>query len=117
MPRIIPTFPDLPAHRQTLTLDGEPYQIRLVWRERLDGWYMDLLGADGETIVLGRRLSPQSLPLYGQTLPDGPPGVFLVRGPPYYRRKALGQTVVIKYFSVGELPESDIDRDYTVVLS
>jgi len=114
MPRIIRTRPELPAYTQTVDLDGEPYEIRLYWRERLDGWYMDLRTSEEQPIALGRRLSPQSLPMYAETLPDGPPGLFIVRGPPNYRRKALGKTLLLKYYPADEVREVDPPRSYTV---
>lgn len=116
MPKILPTNPDLSAHSQTVELDGEPYQIRFYWRGRQRSWYMDLRTVDGDAIALGRRLSAQSAPLYGQDFPQGPPGLLLVRGPAYYQRKALGRTLVVKYYPEDEVGETDDETPYTVAL-
>ena len=59
--RVISTFPLLPDTTQTVTLNAVQYRLRLYWRDRLAGWYVDLVSLAGEGIALGRRVSPGSI--------------------------------------------------------
>jgi len=114
MPKVLQTFPDLDRHTQEVRLDGEPYRVRLTWRARPRAWYLDLFEADGTPIALGRRLSPQSLPLLAGPLEGAPPGTFIVRGPARYQRQALGETLLVIYYAEGELDRPGSPRDFEV---
>jgi|SRR5688572_24228474 len=72
---------DDPAHRQTVPLEGALYEVRLVYRERTGAWYLDLWDADGNELLRGRRLSPNSSPQLGM-ITDGPPGALFAVGRP-----------------------------------
>lgn len=54
----IQMFPDSPDSLQTVLLGGITCQIRLLYRERLRGWYMDVYDNDGAALLLGVRLNP-----------------------------------------------------------
>lgn len=56
MIQAIPTR-DADAYTQRLSLDGRIYQLRLVWRERVSSWYVDVRDRDGAPIIVGRRLT------------------------------------------------------------
>ena len=106
MGQIITVFPAQPSFRQSLTLGGVQFSLRLTWRDRPSqgGWYADLFDATGAAIFAGIRLSP-GWPLAGGLSPAGaPPGVLLVRGPSQYERPDLGDTVQIVYYPPEEFP-------------
>jgi hypothetical protein len=87
MPVRLPIATELPAHTYTVALDGVQYQVRLVWRERRASWYLDLLDADGNALVRGRRLSPLWSPVSGM-ISNGPPGILFATGlDPYDRHE------------------------------
>lgn len=113
------TFPSLPCFRQTVQLGDEAFVVRLTWRARLAGWYLDLITPDGVDIVRGRRLSARWGPLLG-LLPEGAPsGLLYVRGPlGGYTRDMLGVEVVIAYYGADEIPPATApDTSVTVVLA
>jgi hypothetical protein len=97
------TFPALPAHVQTVTLDGVQFRLRLTWRRRCQAWYLDLWTLAGTALALGRRLSPGWMPLLGLVLEDGPDGYLLVRGEDGYTRDQLGEDVQLVYYSRAEM--------------
>lgn len=109
----ITTFYDQPQHRQTVTLDGTEYQIRLTYRRRLASWYMDLYDAEGTAIALGRRLSPGWSPINGVIAEGGPPGLFLVKGVDPYKR----DEVELYYIPLAQIPAPAPSGELRVVLS
>lgn len=94
----LPLFPDVPAQRYTVALDGVQYEVRLVYRERTASWYLDLSGPDGVWLLRGQRLSPGASPQFG-LIGEGPPGVLFVFGADPYARDG----VELWYFGVDEL--------------
>ena len=110
----IQTFPELPAHTQTVELDGQEYRLRLIWRERQASWYMSLFTVTGTPIVLGRRLSPESTPTYNLSIPDAPPGLFVVRGDSKYDRMDLGDDLALVYIPVEFVEAAEDDETIEV---
>ena len=110
---VVSTFPALPAFKQTLTLESTQYRLRLTWRARLQGWYADLYLLDETPLALGRRLSAGWGPFFGLSLPDGPDGLFVVRGVDGYARADLGDALKLLYYTRAELaaaaPEAEAD--------
>jgi hypothetical protein len=94
----LPFFPDVPAQRYTVALDGVQYEARLVYRARTASWYLDLAGPDGVWLLRGQRLSPGASPQFG-LIGEGPPGVLFLFGADPYDRAG----VELLYFSVDEL--------------
>lgn len=74
---------------------GRQLTVAMVWRQRLQSWYFDLYDANGEAIVLGRRVSPGFAPLAGLALAEqtSRTEVLLVDGPDPYQREDLGEVV------------------------
>jgi hypothetical protein len=97
------TFPNLPASRQTVTLESTQYRVRLTWRHRCQGWYFDLWTLDGTPLLLGRRLSAGWGPNLGLIVENGPTGFLLVRGLDGYAREDLGDSVQLVYYTAAEL--------------
>lgn len=97
------TFPTLPASRQTVTLEGTQFRVRLTWRHRCRAWYLDLWTLAGTALALGRRLSPDWSPLLGFVLEGGPDGYLFVRGFDGYERLDLGKGVRLLYFTRAEV--------------
>jgi len=63
MATIIPLTPGDPNQRFGITLDDEPYVLRVRWNTRDDAWYLDAWERDGTTriavsikLVMGIRL-------------------------------------------------------------
>jgi len=112
------TFPSIPSFRQTVALGERTFVVRLTWRARLEGWYLDLSKPDGSPIAVGRRVSPQWGPLIGLLPGDAPDGVLYVRGPSGgYTRDMLGAEVVLAYYAADEIPSAPaVDVGVTVVL-
>lgn len=99
----VSTFQGLPAHRQTLSLESTQYRLRLTWRPRLRGWYADLYTLDEAPLALGRRLSAGWGPFFGLSLPNGPDGLFVVRGLDGYAQGDLGGALKLLYYTRAEL--------------
>jgi hypothetical protein len=116
MPKTLRIAPGEPSQTQRLGLDGDTYELTFRWREALRAWFLSLRDQDGEPIYLGRRLTVQSVLDAGLSDPNGPPGVFLVRGVEGYRQETVGQGLVISYVSETELAARDVDSlDLSVV--
>lgn len=105
MPRLLPTFADLPAYSYAVDLDGVRHRLRFRWFDRLGAWYLDLYTADGEPLLEGARLSPGWGPWAGLARADLPAGQLYVRGVDPYTRDALGDAVELVY-----LTADDVDR-------
>jgi len=99
----IATFAAQADTTQTVTLDGVQYRLRLVWRERCRGWYMDLATLSGGQIVTGRRLSAGWCPLAGIRYTGAPGGYLYVRGIDGYERDDLGEGLQIVYYTADEV--------------
>lgn len=112
MGQIITVYPALPSFRQSVTLGGTQYSLRLTWRDRPAAWYADLWTAAGAPVWLGQRVTP-GWPLGTGLEPVGKPdGALMVRGPSGgYNRHDLGQTVQIVFYPADELPAPATDDD------
>lgn len=110
-------YPQLPASRQTVTLGGERFQLRFVWKERMSCWYMDVRTQTGGPLALGLRVSPLWSPLLGLKPEGGPTGHFYVRGHDGYAREDLGDTLLIRYYEESEIPDTSVDLGVSVVLA
>lgn len=102
---IVSAFPSVPSTIQTVTLGEQQYRLRLTWRRRLQGWYMDLYTLAGDPLALGRRLSPGWSPLLGIVLDEetAPDGHFVVRGLDDYLREDLGEGLTLAFYTTEEL--------------
>jgi hypothetical protein len=98
--------PALAQQRQTVTLGDALYDVRLTWRERLRGWYLDLYDADGALLVGERRVEPGWGPLWGLAIEGAPTVALVVIGPTPYRREDLGASLQILIVSADEIPQS-----------
>lgn len=105
MPQIITTFPAIPDSTQTVTLGGERFRLRIFWRERLAGWYLDIFDASGEPLATCIRVSP-GCDLLNGLLRGVPAGHLVVTGPDPYTRDMLGSEVLIIFFKADEAPDA-----------
>lgn len=103
--------PELAQHRQTVALGEALYDVRLTWRARLQGWYLDLYDADGALLVEDRRVEPGWGPLWGIAIEGAPSVALVVIGPTPYRREDLGAALQILLVGVDELPEAQAADD------
>ncbi|MFA9271618.1 MAG: hypothetical protein ACEQSX_12835 [Baekduiaceae bacterium] len=112
------THAGLPQHTQTVTLDGTQFRMRLTWRHRLQGWYLDLYTLDETPLLLARRLSPGWSPNLGLAIEGGPDGVLLVTGFDGYVREDLGESLRLRYYTRAELaaaaPEVEVPSTVTI---
>lgn len=107
----LPVFPLLPVFGYVVALGGVRYRVRFTWRERVAGWYLDLLTQDGEPVVTGRRIEPQFDTLAG-LLPRGrPDGVLYVRGTALASRMQLGTDVQVYFVPTAALPPEEVGDD------
>lgn len=100
MPQRIQTYPNLRQHSQAVTLSGQSYRLRLTWRQRNQGWYLDLYEDDNTPLLLGRRLSPGWSP---DARTRVLPGLLYVKGPSPYDRSHLGGRLTLLYYEPEEL--------------
>lgn len=56
MPKVIPTFPDVPNYTIAPTLDGTQYLMTFRLSAREACYYVDLALADGTLLVTGKKL-------------------------------------------------------------
>lgn len=105
MARVFNTFPDIPAHTQAVTLAGTVYRVRLIWRERAGGWYIDLFERDGTPIRLGKRLSADWSPLH-TAMDAEDEGLVYVFGRDEYDQSDLGDDLTLLYISPEEIIEA-----------
>lgn len=101
--RILATFPTLDQSIQTVTIEDVQYRLRLTWRARCAGWYLDLVLLDGTPIALGRRLCAGIPVVIGPIVENAPPGMIVVRGTDDYARDDLGTALVLAYYATGEI--------------
>lgn len=106
----IATFPELPQHTQTVTLDETQFRLRLTWLPRLQGWYLDLYALDETPLLLGRRLNPGWAVNAGLVVEGGPEGLLLVSGTDGYAREDLGRSLRLTYYTRAELQAADALR-------
>lgn len=97
----LPINTSVPAQNYLITLDGQQWKIRFVWRDRTASWYMDLADVDGVYLLRGRRLSPGSSPQDGM-ITNGPKGALFIFGADPY---AMDE-IEIFYFTKDELDEA-----------
>ena len=120
MALLLPGFPALPSHRLRVPLGARAYDLRLTWRERPAGWYLDLWQVDGTPIALGRRLTPGWDPILGLGIADSPDdgGFLTVRGPDPYERADLGTALRLVWMTTAEVEAgvAAVDDGYTVTL-
>lgn len=118
---VLPAFPQLPAYRYTITLEGSEYQLRFYWLQRSRSWYMDILEVDGTELATGMRLTV----LWPMTIrkrdPRLPPGQFLCVCREDVTRDIsaqsdLGSTHFVAYYPQGDLVTDPEDPDYTITV-
>lgn len=104
MGKLITTFGDRPSKEAVFTLGSAQYRIRVYWRARLFGWYLDLLALDGSALMSGRRLSPGYSPTLAIHVEGEPAGRLFVTGPDPYSRSMLDDGVVqLLYYEPSEV--------------
>lgn len=79
---------------QVVTLEGTSYRIRVAWRNRLRGWYMNVDLVDGTAVAHGVRVTAGGLLVHdmnrwNSALPAG--GVLVGTGKEPYAKEDLGQ--------------------------
>lgn len=109
MGRILTVHPEIPAHRQTVTLGGNRYTLRLTWRDRCAAWYADLWNASGDAIWLGQRVTPGWGLGLGLVVSGEPDGILLVTGPSDFERLDLGGVVEIAFYASTDLPSPTVE--------
>ena len=115
MGKALATFPDLPDSTQSVALGASMYQIRLYYRVRLRGWYLDIADASGVALLTGRRLSPSWGPILGVKIAGLPIGYLYVQGPAVYERSDLGGALRVIYYVASELPDAPAVADALTV--
>ena len=115
----INVFPERASHVQRVELDGTIYRLRLIWRERLKSWYMDLYDRNDNELLLGMRLIPGWGPLFGiEREANGlPPGEFIVSGAEIDNptQEILGTNELrLSYIPFADLPGAPTDFVPTV---
>lgn len=118
MASVIPFYPELPSQRAIVELGGVVYQLQLTWRQRCQGWYLDLYDVSGALLLAGRRLVPGWGPLVGLVAAGLPSGVALVVvGLSPYRRADLGGALQLIVLSSAELPPDVIGDDVALAVT
>jgi hypothetical protein len=74
MIRVIDIDPSKSNQIFTVTLDGETFEVRLLWNARAGGWFLSLLDAEGTRIATGRKVTTDHPLLLRDTLPGMPAG-------------------------------------------
>lgn len=105
MGSILSAHPSVPETIQTVTLGSQQYRVRLTWRRRTRGWYMDLFTLDETPLAMGRRISAGVSPLFGLVLDEAvaPDGYFVVRGVDGYAREDFGTSLTVAFYTREEL--------------
>jgi len=117
MSKALPGFPAVPRHVITVDLDGDNYDVRFTWIERMGAWYFDLRRtSDDLEIVNGRRLSVGWTPIAGFPLVGAPDVIWYVRGPDAYTRDDLGGALRLVAFSRAEIVAPDPVELFSVTL-
>ncbi len=94
----------LAQQTQEVTLGEARYIVRMTWRARLRGWYLDLFDADGVQLVAERRLEAGWGPLWGLAFDGAPTVTLVVIGPQHYTQADLGAGLEVLTFALDELP-------------
>lgn len=121
MPIEIPLRNDLDAWRQTTAIDGVPYQWRLRWNVRAQGWVLSILTGGGETLVAGLFLVLRwdLLRAHRAREPRLPEGLLVAVAldgtttPP--SRTDLGERVRLYWYSEAEVSDLRTDASPVVV--
>lgn len=113
--RILPAFPRQASHEYRIVLGEQTYRVRLVWRWRLVGWYLDVWQADGTAVIVGRRVSAGYL-----TVPDlattGALGdLIFAAGTEITAQDQLGAGLALIHFTRDELPAVAAVADAPVI--
>jgi len=74
---IIPISVGVPDQQLQVELDSVTYTLRFVWNARANGWFVSLMDAEENPVLMGRRLVV-SWPIWGRFVgrPLVPPGLF-----------------------------------------
>ena len=94
------------------------YTYTLTYRERQDAWYIDLFDADGESILLGKRLTVNTAPIWRYRSDAMPAGQIVVvdtsgadTDPTY---EDLGYRVRLAWVPDDDITDSTTDYDVTI---
>lgn len=121
MASLVTTFASTPDTIQTVTLAGVQYRLRMYWRERLQGWYLDLRELDETAVVLGRRFSVGSGPLTGFLSAEMPDGQLYVQGVDGYEQadlgNELGDALTLWFFTTEEIEAAQSDDTSLVTVT
>lgn len=49
----IPTTKDFPSQKETVTIDGRIFILRLRWSDRFERWFLDILDESENNILMG----------------------------------------------------------------
>lgn len=112
-----------PVYDYTIDLDDVMIRYRLVWRERQEGWYLDVWDADGNAVLAGVRMNVGWPVLWRYRSAALPPGQLMLVDTsggmvPPTSYDTLGQQYRLVYASSSELTEPTLapDWDYTVTV-
>lgn len=121
-----PTEPDIqqPVYSYTVDLDAILFRVRLTWRTRSAGWYMDLYDAADAALLLGKRLAVNQQLLLRHEIDGLPPGEITLidtEAPddqaavePTF--ESLGFRHRLYYFNASELPAAAVSEALTITI-
>lgn len=94
---------------QTITLDGNQFNLRCTWNTREEAWYLDINNAVGSPLLVGSRLSPDTpiIRKYGNDkLPKGEIMLYDTKQDPSNSKVTfdnLGGRYILVYITAKEL--------------
>lgn len=109
--QLIPTSQDVPDYTLRTRLEGSDYNLRFMWNQREERWYMTISTDAGELLAAGVKIIPNwPLLRYYQWDRRLPQGTLMAMdltndgSPPGLSDFAIDKRVTLTYFPVGTLP-------------
>jgi len=118
-----PEAPDTqePVWDYTIDLTGVIFRIVLTYRERQDGWYLDLYDADDVLLLAGKRLSVDWLILrshIGAGMPAGHLMLYDTSGAgANCGYEDLGSSHLLYYFEPEDIPAATAAESVTITVT
>jgi hypothetical protein len=118
-----PLEPDdlYPVYDFTVELGDAEYRYVLTYRERQDGWYIDLYDADDAALLTGKRIAVGVAPLWRHEKDGIPEGQILVIDradtdvDPTY--EDMGYRVQLAWVPTEDIPDSTTDFNVTITVT
>jgi hypothetical protein len=86
-----------------MSFEQASFTLRFTYRTRSEGWYLDIVDANGNDLARGRRLSASWGPILGMQIDGAPAGIMFVRGPSRYTRDQLNEELQLLRLDVAEI--------------